>query len=377
MLTHQTRRWKAKKHGAYYITDSNANISVFKPIIAHPHLVCDQNAGKEMAVHSLPRDSLEALSYRYTHPVEAQALISAPLGLPLPGGLLNPNSNNNLVLHDWWSDYDSCQQMEDGQASGLSPGLWPWTMSWYGDVNYQDDSTSAASIASPFIQGDDQCWGPGQNYDKETAATPWLPRDYSFSPSSDSSFRSPRAAARAASSKTAIQMKSICPKPILPRPEDDENTNNITRRRPRRGEPQTCRRSTSADCKDVFLVQSKLAGMSYKQIKEKGQFVEAESTLRGRFRTLTKHKEHRVRKPEWQEGDVSIPVTPDPGCAAIDGDVDPTSWQSCTGSLERFENWEALASRRQSCRTSGRIVQDSVEAGRRVYLGEWRQLPFW
>lgn len=60
-----------------------------------------------------------------------------------------------------------------------------------------------------------------------------------------------------------------------------------------------------SESKDDFLVRSKLSGMSYKEIKVKGGFDEAESTLRGRFRTLTKRKEHRVRKPEWYERDVS------------------------------------------------------------------------
>lgn len=58
--------------------------------------------------------------------------------------------------------------------------------------------------------------------------------------------------------------------------------------------------------RDEYLVQSKLAGMTYKEIRKQGGFTEAESTLRGRFRTLTKPKEARVRKPEFQEIDVSI-----------------------------------------------------------------------
>ena len=62
------------------------------------------------------------------------------------------------------------------------------------------------------------------------------------------------------------------------------------------------------DAKDIFLVQSKLAGMSYREIRDRGNFTEAESTLRGRFRTLTKDKENRVRKPEWQERDVKCPL---------------------------------------------------------------------
>ena len=55
---------------------------------------------------------------------------------------------------------------------------------------------------------------------------------------------------------------------------------------------------------DEFLVRSKLAGLSYRDIRVQGHFTEAESTLRGRFRTLTKRKEQRVRKPQWHEKDV-------------------------------------------------------------------------
>lgn len=56
--------------------------------------------------------------------------------------------------------------------------------------------------------------------------------------------------------------------------------------------------------RDDFLLRSKSVGMSYREIKAKGQFKEAESTLRGRFRTLTKSKDQRVRKPQWQDHDV-------------------------------------------------------------------------
>lgn len=58
--------------------------------------------------------------------------------------------------------------------------------------------------------------------------------------------------------------------------------------------------------KDAFLISSKQAGMSYHAIRQAGNFSEAESTLRGRYRTLTKQKEERVRKPEWTAGDVRL-----------------------------------------------------------------------
>lgn len=57
--------------------------------------------------------------------------------------------------------------------------------------------------------------------------------------------------------------------------------------------------------KDEFLVQNKRAGMTYREIRRKGNFTEAESTLRGRYRTLTKDKNARVRKPEFLDNDVS------------------------------------------------------------------------
>ncbi|KAK5636632.1 hypothetical protein RRF57_012344 [Xylaria bambusicola] len=60
------------------------------------------------------------------------------------------------------------------------------------------------------------------------------------------------------------------------------------------------------DAKNRFLVDSKLAGMTYREIRLQGGFTEAESTLRGRFRTLTKNKEQRVRKPEWQDKDIRL-----------------------------------------------------------------------
>jgi len=72
------------------------------------------------------------------------------------------------------------------------------------------------------------------------------------------------------------------------------------------GPPHETLLHTHREAQDQYLIQSKLSGMSYKEIKAKGQFKEAESTLRGRFRTLTKSKDQRVRKPQWQERDVSL-----------------------------------------------------------------------
>lgn len=278
---------------------------------SHSYRACEASEEVDASqIHSVSQDPAEALSYGYVHTVEDQWTISASLDLPLPSDFLNPLPNDDTELHDWWSDHDAFRNIGKGQASGLQPALRPCAASRYCDVKYQDDSNAATSIAPSFIQVNHQLWDPRPDHDEEAAGTPWLPRDDPFSPSSDStqSFRSPEVVARATSSNAPTQMKSIWPEAILPRPKaDDEKGDCFKERNPTKGELQLSQRDTS---KDAFLVQSKFAGMSYKQIKEKGQFKEAEATLRGRFRALTKRKEYRVRKPEWQERDVGIPFTP-------------------------------------------------------------------
>ncbi|KAK4079640.1 hypothetical protein Trihar35433_745 [Trichoderma harzianum] len=58
--------------------------------------------------------------------------------------------------------------------------------------------------------------------------------------------------------------------------------------------------------KDLFLIESRRQNISYKDIKRLGNFAEAESTLRGRYRTLTKDKNKRLRDPKWTEIDIHL-----------------------------------------------------------------------
>ncbi|KAM0517497.1 hypothetical protein ACHAPE_005029 [Trichoderma viride] len=60
------------------------------------------------------------------------------------------------------------------------------------------------------------------------------------------------------------------------------------------------------ETKDRFLVEARAFEVSYKMIKLHGRFKEAESTLRGRYRTLTKAKEDRVRDPQWTAIDIQL-----------------------------------------------------------------------
>lgn len=77
------------------------------------------------------------------------------------------------------------------------------------------------------------------------------------------------------------------------------------------GTPTTPRRrlppAETYDETDHLLVHYRSQGVSYKAIKQRLNLDEAESTLRGRYRTLTKPKSERLRKPVWSETDVSPP----------------------------------------------------------------------
>jgi hypothetical protein len=56
---------------------------------------------------------------------------------------------------------------------------------------------------------------------------------------------------------------------------------------------------------DAILLRGKRDGLTYKEISKKMHTKCAESTLRGRYRALTKARQDRVRKPVWRETDVS------------------------------------------------------------------------
>ncbi|KAF2172919.1 hypothetical protein M409DRAFT_16874 [Zasmidium cellare ATCC 36951] len=58
--------------------------------------------------------------------------------------------------------------------------------------------------------------------------------------------------------------------------------------------------------RDRYLLKMREKGYSYKDIKRRGRFTEAESTLRGRVRVMTKHKSQRVRKPVWKANDIRL-----------------------------------------------------------------------
>lgn len=97
-------------------------------------------------------------------------------------------------------------------------------------------------------------------------------------------------------------------KPYFPQPIPRHPVHTQSESHPSSPTPSSDSPKSSAhwsDSRNALLIEWKRRGLSYKDIKRFGGFKEAESTLRGRFRTLTKAKEQRVRKPKWTETDVS------------------------------------------------------------------------
>lgn len=101
-------------------------------------------------------------------------------------------------------------------------------------------------------------------------------------------------------SSIPIKQHSSTPTPSPAAAQQHQRTSG-TPTTPRRRLPPT----EAYDETDHLLVHYRSQGVSYKAIKQRLNLDEAESTLRGRYRTLTKPKSERLRKPVWSEIDVS------------------------------------------------------------------------
>ncbi|KAL4798264.1 hypothetical protein BDV19DRAFT_386548 [Aspergillus venezuelensis] len=90
------------------------------------------------------------------------------------------------------------------------------------------------------------------------------------------------------------------------RDDSTDSSFNVPESMPYQSGHASCVSSWTVDAKNALLLDYKRRGLSYKDIKRIGGFKEAESTLRGRYRTLTKSKEQRVRRPQWHENDIRL-----------------------------------------------------------------------
>ncbi|KAF1841589.1 uncharacterized protein K460DRAFT_409048 [Cucurbitaria berberidis CBS 394.84] len=71
--------------------------------------------------------------------------------------------------------------------------------------------------------------------------------------------------------------------------------------------PRSADAHTERKLNDDLLIQGKKDGLTYKEIRRKMVGDKpAESTLRGRYRSLTKARKDRVRKPVWTKQDIEL-----------------------------------------------------------------------
>ena len=93
---------------------------------------------------------------------------------------------------------------------------------------------------------------------------------------------------------------------ITPIPEEHDGsvTGRTVPKTKRRRSTERDREAMLREQRDQYLLDRREEGFTYKDIKVMGNFPEAESTLRGRVRVLTKDRSKRVRKPVWTESDV-------------------------------------------------------------------------
>ncbi|EXJ78300.1 hypothetical protein A1O3_09461 [Capronia epimyces CBS 606.96] len=112
------------------------------------------------------------------------------------------------------------------------------------------------------------------------------------------------------------------------------------------GTPYMVRGGLRDTSKDEYLVRCKEQGMSYKQIKESGGFNEAESTLRGRYRALTKPREARLRKPEWGQREIDLLFEGVAHCSKSNTGIPPLDTDSDAVTIGQFVNkvpWKQVA----------------------------------
>jgi hypothetical protein len=96
---------------------------------------------------------------------------------------------------------------------------------------------------------------------------------------------------------------------VAPNSEEHDNSviNDTVPKTKRRRSSERERETLMRERRDQYLLDRREEGYTYKDIKVMGNFSEAESTLRGRVRVLTKDRSERVRRPVWTESDVGAP----------------------------------------------------------------------
>lgn len=160
----------------------------------------------------------------------------------------------------------------------------------YGDTSPIGSEFSASQKSSPGISP----WHPS-GYSRSLAMMPYRPRDGATTGASSSNQISTyQVHGNNDISQNLVQWSNT---------RANVGTQGIFQ--PRHMLPRAMDAHVQRKADDDILLQGKKEGLTYKEIRKKMHTKCAESTLRGRYRSLTKARKDRVRKPVWREIDVS------------------------------------------------------------------------
>ena len=243
--------------------------------------------------------------------IESMPQLPTPSVLPWKSDV-DVRMYEEIPLGDWLTgaaEYEgtSPASVETFETSPITPGTqdgdifpdsYPHNLSW--DLN---EGYSLSDVGAPFFSNSapeirySGPFSPSFLRDSLTAAS----RPSGLLPPISSTFRNDIVeAATAAPQEVEPPMEMDSDggfEPYESPPESPESGSHTSS--PSGGEPESRQRC------DEYLLEMREAGHSYKEIKRRGRFRQAESTLRGRIRVLTKEKWERVRKPRWSANDVS------------------------------------------------------------------------
>jgi hypothetical protein len=199
------------------------------------------------------------------------------------------------------------QKMEDNTHLPMSSNMAMAVVSStrfkkHGDTITTFEDTQQSGSEYSFSQGSSpraSSWY-APNYSHQLSGLPLRQRDtqgHMFHSASDTSLSS-------ANNDRSTQYRSA------PRADSRANTSTHNRMQDRFQVPRNADTQAQRQENDRLLLEGKQNGWTYKMIRGmiKGE-QPAESTLRGRYRSLTKDRKDRVRKPVWTKTDVSAMKT--------------------------------------------------------------------
>jgi hypothetical protein len=189
--------------------------------------------------------------------------------------------------------------------------------------------TSASTVMTPVVPSngssrqdliliapldDDQQSGSGYSHSQNssTGHSPWYRAKQSYD-TSNAPYRSRNVAIYSNPSSDTSLLPTSGPRPtqhcLTPWNGSRPSAHTQDRIQDKFQVPRSAGAQAQREHNDQVLIEGKRRGETYKEIKLKmvGE-KPAESTLRGRYRSLTKARKDRVRKPVWTKVDVSYPL---------------------------------------------------------------------